>query len=121
MGYRSEVGICLNPESTQLFKAQLASLSPKIAEQINLCLKYTDIHERDGTMLFYWARIQWYDAKDDVKFFQDFIDNLDPDKFLFIRIGDNYDDTELLGDYYDNPFEMDFVRKVSANVELRGI
>jgi len=115
MGYCSDVGLCLNPEATQLFNKALESLSPEFAEKIKEFLNDANKYERDGAVCFCWDWIKWYDVFDDVKFIQDFIADLEFDKFLFIRLGDDVEDTEMYGRYYGNPFNMTLDRRIYVN------
>ena len=62
--------------------------------------------------------VKWYEDFSDVSFIENLLAELDWKDFLFIRIGEDYDDTEVRGDFWDNPFELGLTRKISMEVQL---
>lgn len=79
----------------------------------------------DGSELYFWDEIRWYeDSPEDypeIKFFQDLFDELPPNQYLFIRIGEDFDDTVIRGSFYGNPFGMELSRHINfSNLRFRG-
>ena len=115
MGYRSEVILVVGKEVMPQFLVTLA----KSRETRVLCYndtdKYIQNHEEEGTCLFYWGHIKWYDSFEEVQAIEDFLDwcecervdvdgkDTDADQFVqFIRIGEELDDMEARGYGYYN-------------------
>ena len=48
-----------------------------------------------------------------MSFIENLLAELDWKDFLFIRIGEDYDDTEVRGDFWDNPFEIRLERSIN--------
>lgn len=45
------------------------------------------------------------------------MEELDDEDFLFIRIGEDFEDIEILGRYWENPFNLDVVRTVEFSLD----
>jgi len=50
----------------------------------------------------------WYP---DVYFIEQFMDELDEEDFYFVRVGEDYEDNEIRGELYDNPFGIYLTRE----------
>lgn len=46
------------------------------------------------------------------------MEELDDEDFLFIRIGENFEDLEIQGRYWENPFNLDVVRTVEFSLPI---
>ncbi len=46
------------------------------------------------------------------------MEELDDEDFLFIRIGEDFEDLEIQGRYWDNPFNLDVVRTVEFSLPI---
>ena len=107
MGYYSSVGIALskNAASCLMKKAQ------RITEQTERYLyDHPDRHEIDkesGDELWLWSSVKWYDGYPEVDLFMNFLNEIDEDDFVFIRVGESYDDIERRGCYWDNVYGLD--------------
>ena len=55
--------------------------------------------ESTGAVVFLWKGERWYDEFDEIAFVEEFMDNLPHEDFLFIRIGEGYDDIETRGSF----------------------
>lgn len=122
MGYRSEVGLALTKEGVEALEIKLAS--PEIEEgdgqRIREFFAYTDKHAKDeesGHEAWYWDYLKWYDDDPahfpEVDFIEKLIVELPYEDFRFIRIGEDNDDTELRGGFWENPFDMELGRYIS--------
>ena len=109
MGYRSEVVLVVGKEVMPQFMVTMA----KCQEARSMCwgdaervMNYTE----EGSILFRWDHIKWYDSYEEIRAIEDFMDWCDgeaievngakhqaADFFRFIRIGDEMDDVEVRG------------------------
>jgi len=53
--------------------------------------------QRDGCESLYWGSIKWYEGYKDVDKINTFLENIDPESYCLIRLGEEYDATERLG------------------------
>ena len=115
MGYRSEVILVVGKEVMPQFLVTLAKSRETRVLCYNDTSKYIQNHEEEGTCLFYWDHIKWYDSFEEVQAIEDFLDwcecervdvdgkDTDADQFVqFIRIGEELDDMEARGYGYYN-------------------
>ncbi len=122
MGYYSEIGLCLNNTAHEKMLAELKKQDETIQAEVHDLLaaaqKYVAIQGNDHeATLYHWSWIKWYSQFPEVKFMEDFIATLTDDddaplQYRFVRIGEEYEDIEVHGSYYENPFEMDAGRGV---------
>ena len=122
MGYRSEVGLALTRQGVETLEKRLAA--PDIDEEVRLCIRefldHSDKHAKDeesGHEAWYWDYLKWY-ADDpvhfpEVDFIEKLLSELSYEDFRFIRIGEDYDDTEMRGGFWENPFDMELGRYIS--------
>ncbi len=117
MGYRSEIGLCLTKEASFAFEEALFALKgSKVYDEIQEFLDDAEfrLHEESGAVLYAWDWVKWYDHEfEDVIFIMKFINDLEHDDYLFIRVGESNDDTEEQGGFWENPFNMCLHRKIS--------
>ena len=45
----------------------------------------------------------------------DTLKELDDEDYRFIRIGEDYDDTEVMGSFWDNPFDFELTRGMTLS------
>ena len=105
MGYRSDVAIAMTKKAAELLKTKLAEATP---DQRYL-LDNPDLYEVDSKTeeaLWRWHYVKWYEEFDEVAFIDNYLKELSIDDYLFIRLGENYDDIELRGDFWGNVFEL---------------
>ena len=103
MGYRSEVLLIVGKEAMPLFLTVLAT-SPKTRE---LCFSHRDHFEKnygeEGSMLFTWNWLKWYDSYDCVagiqRFMADCEENDMEDHYRFVRVGEDTTDSEEHGEF----------------------
>ena len=112
MGYRSDVAIALASEAIALLKEKLEAT--KDADKRYL-FDNPDHHATDndtGDELFRWNQVKWYDGYPEVDFVSRFLRELDSSSYLFVRVGEQYDDIELCGDYWTNAFGLDVATSI---------
>lgn len=118
MGYYSDVVLVLSKKAAQVLRERIEKAEAEAEEgadcdwQVDFTDKYL---KTDGAELYYWESIKWYTAFPEVKWLEDFIDSLDGTDFLFIRIGESYEDIEHDGMFWDNPFTVNIARKITFN------
>jgi hypothetical protein len=108
MGYRSYVALTIR-------KAHGPAM---LADQgiAQLLSEADDRLEDDGALLFHWDSIKWYHDDQEIAALDRFLSDLDEyDDYLFIRLGESDDDTEIQGGWWDNPFDLGYVRRIEFN------
>ncbi|SFW33313.1 hypothetical protein SAMN02910291_00874 [Desulfovibrio desulfuricans] len=73
------------------------------------------IDEGSGSVVFLWEGEKWYDEFAEIAFVGELMDNLPHEEFLFIRIGEDYDDIEARGSYQCNPHRVRIAREIAAD------
>ena len=71
-------------------------------------------HEESGAELFLWDYLKWYDNYPDVRFIEDLMNELESDDFLFLRIGEDMNDNEEKGSFWNNPFALSILRTITS-------
>jgi hypothetical protein len=118
MGYRSEVGLCLSAEGKRNLEQALPELECKnreTAKTVNELLNSGNMreHKESGAVAYHWEWLKWYHDFDDVSFFNSFMETLDDNDYLFIRLGESDDDNEIECSFWSNPFGMCMLRSIS--------
>ncbi|WP_165075992.1 MULTISPECIES: hypothetical protein [unclassified Desulfovibrio] len=122
MGYRSDVGLALTRHGVETLENRLASpeLGEGVRKRVREFFDYADKHAKDeesGHEAWYWDYLKWYDDDPahfpEVDFIEKLMSELPYEDFRFIRIGEDYDDTELRGGFWENPFDMELGRYIS--------
>lgn len=117
MGCRSDVGLCLQH-----------SAYTKLCNSVET-LQYTDskthgliqniLHNSQRTLecaeavVFYWNSVTWRSDYEDVRWLENLLSRLEPEDYLFLRIGKETGVMESKGRYRDNPFGMRVVREIA--------
>lgn len=126
MGYRSDVGLALTKCGVERLTESLAKSEAKTREAVNNLLDSPDKYLKDssGAEAYIWRLYKWYDQEPqdypEVEFFRELFRKMDCSDYLFIRIGDNLDDSETNGTFYSNPFGMRIVRAIEIEGNLIG-
>lgn len=129
MGYMSEVGLCLPINLYNELNQKVIELDNEDILHFNKTLKSaTRVEKKDGYILLYWKQIKWYNEVKDYKYIT-FINNfikekaeINKDDILFIRIGTEDLDLEIIGNFYNNPFEFYLNREIHLkNAETKRI
>jgi len=122
MGYYSEVGLALTQAGVKELhkRLDLEKENACLIQKVQELFDYADQHYSDAKSnaeLWLWKGIRWYSCDPcyfpDVHFIEEFLASLDESDFRFIRIGENYDDTEVLGYFTENPFDFELAREMT--------
>lgn len=124
MGYYSEIAICMAQEVHTAFQQKLAQAEQSLKENVECMLSEANFYEKNGDVLYYLAWIKWYDNYPEIAFMMNFLREFEPvsededdekdgdDCYRIIRIGEEYDDIETEGSYWDNAFCLDACRSI---------
>jgi len=119
MGYYSDAGLALSRRGIEKLEANLSIADSRIQEEVENLFKYADEHFEDsatGAKIWHWKDIKWYTGEPErfpeINFLEEFIDELDDEDFRFIRIGEEYDDNETRGAFWEETFELRIMRCV---------
>ncbi|QTO39592.1 hypothetical protein [Desulfovibrio desulfuricans] len=120
MGYYSNVALCLTKNGMDQLKTALAEAeknNPGNFAAIKMLIggEPSKIDEGSGSVVFLWEGEKWYDEFDEIAFVGEFMNNLPHEDFLFIRIGEDYDDIETRGSYQGNPQRVRIAREIAAD------
>jgi hypothetical protein len=69
----------------------------------------------DGCRAWYWDGFKWYSSDSGVAFLEGYLDDLEWDQYLYIRVGEELDDVDYRGGLWDNPFGMCLTRAIEFN------
>ena len=117
MGYRSDVGLALTQAAVQTLNQKLNALD-KNSEAFSIItdfFAYADKHFEDtdsGSEVYLWEYVKWYEEFSDVGFIEHLPAELDWSDFLFIRIGEELEDIDTRGSFWDNPFDLGISRSL---------
>lgn len=117
MGYYSDVALALKGDTLEKFKNKLAKLPEETRKDIMPLFDYADKHlSEEEAECWFWKDIKWYVGwpKDfpDVDFVDKFLEQADGEEVYFVRIGEEYDDNEIRGYWWDNPFGITLCREI---------
>ena len=107
MGYRSEVAFAIAPPLVDKFLAVMAA-SEKVRDLIKFDEKYKEGIEFDkyekGDVFVYLGSIKWYEGYEEIDKIREFFaeHEEDDDNIRFVRIGEDFDDQELMGYYQED-------------------
>ena len=118
MGYYSDVALCLTKNGMDQLKSALVQAerdNPENFAAIKMLIggEPNKIDEGSGSVVFLWEGEKWYDEFDEIAFVGKLMDNLPHEDFLFIRLGEDYDDIETRGSFCGKPFGMYVERKIA--------
>ena len=117
MGYRSDIGLALTQSAVQRMHQKLNSLD-KNSEAFSVItdfIIYADKHHEDadtGAEAYLWECVKWYDDFKEVSSLEELMQELNEQDYLFIRIGEDYADTEVQGYFWDSRFEIRLERSI---------
>lgn len=119
MGYYSDVALCLTGTgSAKLATAIEAHVSNTTEDFASSAIKdlvggepaYNDVDS--GAVAFCWNGMKWYAVFEEVAFVESFMADLEYAEYYFIRVGEDYDDIEVNGGFWDNPLGMRIERRI---------
>lgn len=118
MGYYSDVALCLTKNGMDQLKTALAEAernNPDNFAAIKMLIggEPSKIDESTESVVFLWEGEKWYEEFAEVVFVAKLMDSLPSEDFLFIRLGEDYDDIETRGSFCGKPFGMYVERKIA--------
>jgi hypothetical protein len=117
MGYRSDVGLCLNVKGKKGFQDALDALegNQEHTKIIRELFGYAEKREDtdSAAVAYLWRDVKWYADYPDVTFVESLLQSIGDDEYLFIRVGESDDDTEYRGCFWDNPLGMCLMRGIA--------
>lgn len=126
MGYYSETAIALTNKGVKTLQDKLDLATPEIEKEIYSLLNAANQHYVDADSnaeVWHWDFLKWYESEPefypDIYFMQELLDSLDDDDYRFIRIGEDYDDTEVRGEFTENPFDLELARSITLQSSSR--
>lgn len=117
MGYYSDAALALTGKGVDTLDKKLAApeTSEETRKEVQDLLSQADHHYADsnnGAEVWHWAWSKWYSNFPEVAFVESLMDEMDEEDYRFIRIGEDYDDTEVRGGFWENPFDMELSRNI---------
>lgn len=117
MGYYSDTALALTGKGVDTLNKKLAApeTSEEIRKEVQGLLSQADSHYTDsnsGAEVWHWAWSKWYSNFPEVAFVESLMAEIDEEDYRFIRIGEDYDDTEVRGGFWENPFGMELTRNI---------
>jgi len=114
MGYYSKVGLVLKKEANIKLQKELEEINGEPHELFNGWRDKFLTDEKTGAVLYYWDAIKWYG--DECDWANEFLEKLDSREYLFMRLGEDFDDLEEKGLFSDNPFDL----RATGKLEFTG-
>ena len=107
MGYRSDVGLTFTNEALgKIYNRIPAGLKKELEDAA-----VPRNEDNEYIKSFFLPGVKWYDAVDpDISKFMELLNELDPETYGFIRVGEEFYDVEMKGVPFD--FEMDLMREI---------
>lgn len=122
MGYYSDTALALTQTGRKILNDKLNNpeLEQRTREEVIGLLNYADCHYVDaesGAEVWKWNNLKWYTGDrhwyPEIDFLDQLMIGLDEQDYRFIRIGEDYDDTEVRGYFSENPFDLELARGMS--------
>ena len=118
MGYYSKVALVLNRHGVAVLNTSLnnADTSETVQKEVHYLLQCADCHCSDphtGSELWYWDWLKWYQSFVEIEFIESLLENMAQKNYSFIRMGEDYDDLEMRGNFFDNPFHLEVLHEIS--------
>ena len=113
MGYRSEVALIMKQSLAIDLKEYMTQVTSEERDDIKDILYNADsVVAKGGDILYHWTFTKWYPTYLGVICIHKLLRASPERDYLFLRLGDEADDIETLGSYYDNPFDARIVIKL---------
>ena len=118
MGYRSHVGICLAQDAFNRLEDKIQTLPQHLQEEARSLFGDSEFtREDEGSRVWYWEGFKWYSSDPDITFLKGYLSDLEDEQYLYLLVGENLDDVEYHGRFWDNPFGMCLTRGIEFNEE----
>ena len=117
MGYYSDVALCLTKNGMDQLKTALSEAERNnhgnfAAIKMLIGGEPRKIDEDSGFAVFLWEGEKWYEEFAEMAFVAKLMDSLPSEDFLFIRLGEDYDDIETRGSFRGKPVGTYVERKI---------
>lgn len=113
MGYRSQVALAMKNET---FKEMIQNMDDEAAPEL---LTAVEKSFAGGWTMLRWDWVKWYDSFPEVAAVEAFMNNLDSSdrdaEYAFVRVGEEWDDTEERGNCGCPPFHLAVQKSVSID------
>ncbi len=109
VGYHSDVALTLSSKCVEALEIKIKNSRNSYKSALCSLLEKADekgIDKSTGDKCWHWNWIKWYHDYPEICMLEEFISSLDYDEYLFIKIGEDMNDTDVYGSYYENPFGM---------------
>lgn len=119
MGYYSEVVLVVTDELNSKIKNNVNDKLTNKEDQKHFNFLFNEVTQElhdNGFHLYYWSSIKWYTKYPEVQYISDILNPSESDNFNFIRIGEDFNDIEFIGDLYNTPFNV----YLNINVTFNG-
>ena len=101
MGYYSQTVLVLSSKGDLEMQEKLSDRSAELREFFQNC-PCREVDDESGAVMYLWDSIKWYFTVCEEA--DDLINDLDPDEYLFMRLGEDFGDMEERGSLYDTYF-----------------
>ncbi len=121
MGYYSEAVLVFTAKGTETMRSMIDEQQLGMALRTRNFLEEANMHSIDSKSraeFFHWDSVKWYQMFEEIACINSVMEELDDEDFLFIRIGEDFEDIEIQGRYWDNPFNLDVVRTVEFSLPI---
>lgn len=104
MGYKSDVALVIRKtyERAMLADPDVAQILSEADQRL----------EHGDALLFHWSWVTWYHDDKQIAALENFLRGSESDGYLFIRVGEDDNDTEIFGWWFDNPLDLEYVRRI---------
>lgn len=121
MGYYSEAVLAFTAKGAETMRSMIDEQQLGMALRTRNFLEEANTHSIDSKSFaefFHWDSVKWYQMFEEIACINSVMEELDDEDFLFIRIGEDFEDIEILGRYWENPFNLDVVRTVEFSLPI---
>lgn len=121
MGYYSEAALVFTAKGAETMRSMIDEQQLGMALRTRNFLEEANTHSIDSKSFaefFHWDSVKWYQMFEEIACINSVMEELDDEDFLFIRIGENFEDLEIQGRYWENPFNLDVVRTVEFSLPI---
>lgn len=120
MGYYSEAALVFTAKGAETMRSMIGEQQLGMALRTRNFLEES-MHAVDSESraeFFHWDSVKWYLVFEEIACINSVMEELDDEDFLFIRIGEDFEDLEIQGSYWENPFNLDVVRTVEFSLPI---
>lgn len=121
MGYYSEAALVFTAKGAETMRSMIDEQQLGMALRTRNFLEEANTHSIDSESraeFFHWDSVKWYLMFEEIACINSVMEELDDEDFLFIRIGEDFEDLEIQGSYWENPFNLDVVRTVEFSLPI---